>query len=88
MGKDTKKSLDMMSHVSFDIYKRLTFFDDIRSSFALIMKFTTVFAVLATLAAAVSAAPVPEMKSNARRLAVGLPPNPPVRRDAAHVLGM
>ena len=54
-----------------------------------IMKFTTVFAVLATLAAAVSAAPAPqpELISNAKRLAVGLPPNPPARRDGTHVFG-
>ena len=48
------------------------------------MKFTTAFAVLVTLAIAVSGAPL----TNAKRLAIGLNPNPPVRRDATPVLGM
>jgi hypothetical protein len=48
------------------------------------MKFTTAFAVLVALATAVSGAPL----TNAKRLANGLAPNPPVRRDGSHVYGM
>ena len=44
------------------------------------MKFTTVFAVLATtFATIVSGIPQPELKTNAQRLAVGLPPLRPVK---------
>ena len=50
------------------------------------MKVTTAFAVLATLATAVYGAPQPI--TNAKRLAIGLAPNPPVRRDPTHVHGM
>lgn len=54
------------------------------------MKFTTVLAVLATLATAVIGAPLgaPQPQTNAKRLALGLSPNSPVRRDATHVYGM
>jgi hypothetical protein len=69
-------------------YKTLHLLDEIRSSFVLIMKFTTAFTVLAILATAVSGAPLAQPKTNAARLAVGLAPNPPVRRDATHVYGM
>lgn len=51
------------------------------------MKFSTVFAVLATLATAVSAtlSGSPELfNTNAKRLANGLGPMPPVRRGDHH----
>ena len=74
-------------------YKSIAFSDGIPLSFVIIMKFTTVFVVLATLgAAAVSGLPLPA--TNAERIARGLTPKPPVnlaRRDAlggSPVLGM
>jgi hypothetical protein len=49
------------------------------------MKFTTVFAVLATLATAVSATlSGAHLNTNAKRLANGLTPLPPVRRGQPH----
>ena len=48
-----------------------------------VMKFTTVFAVLATLATAVSAtfSNPSLLDTNAKRFAAGLPPLPPARRS-------
>ena len=50
------------------------------------MKFSTVFAVLATLATAVSAtlSVGSELNTNAKRLAAGLGPLPPMRRGHDH----
>ena len=60
--------------------------DEIPSSFVVTMKFTTAFAIFVTLATAVSGAPQP--LTNAKRLAIGLNPNPPVRREPTNVFGM
>lgn len=53
------------------------------------MKFATVFAVLATVATAVSAtfSSIPQ-DTNAKRFALGLKPLPPVRRDPSPSYGM
>ncbi|KAE9402818.1 hypothetical protein BT96DRAFT_1017379 [Gymnopus androsaceus JB14] len=45
------------------------------------MKFSSIFAVVFAAAAAVSATPTPT--TNAKRMAVGLPPLPPARRSPA-----